>query len=152
MSRKWSLTERFTIDDENGAPQFEVQGRFSLGANLTMRDPMGMDVATITRPALSRQYQIVAEGQPATVRPAGFLGRRFEIDTSTGHLQATGNFSGRQYTVARGGTPTARVSQQFGLRERFAVEVEDGESPVLMLAVILVIETIRDQQRAAASG
>jgi hypothetical protein len=37
-------------------------------------------------------------------------------------------------------------------REQFAVEVSDGEDPVLMLAVVLVIQTIREDRRRAASG
>jgi hypothetical protein len=39
------------------------------------------------------------------------------------------------------------VSQQRARRERFAIEVADGEDTVLMLAVVLVIETIRDDRR-----
>jgi hypothetical protein len=46
----------------------------------------------------------------------------------------------------------ATVSQQRTLRDRFAIEVADGEDAVLTLAVILVIETIRAARRAAASG
>jgi uncharacterized protein YxjI len=40
------------------------------------------------------------------------------------------------------------------LREQFAVQVTPGEDAVLMLAVVLAIETIRDNLRfaAAASG
>jgi hypothetical protein len=46
------------------------------------------------------------------------------------------------------------VTQLRALRERFAIEITDGEDPVLMLAVVLVIETIRDgrRRRAAAGG
>jgi hypothetical protein len=38
------------------------------------------------------------------------------------------------------------------LRERFAVDVAHGQDPVLMLAVVLVIETIRDARRSSAGG
>jgi len=44
------------------------------------------------------------------------------------------------------------VSQRRSLRQRFAIEVADGEDPVLMLAVILVIEVIRDQRRDSADS
>jgi uncharacterized protein YxjI len=113
---------------------------------------MGTEVATIRRPAFSRRYEVVADGHPATVRPAGAFGRRYEIDSAEGHLSARGNFSGRQYTISRDAAPAAVVAQKRGLRERFAVEVADQESPVLMLALILVIETIRARRRRAASS
>jgi len=152
ISRKVSITDRFSITDESGAPQYTVQGRLAFSPQLSLRDPMGTEVATIRRPPFSRRYEVVADGHPATVRPAGAFGRRYEIDSAEGHLAASGNFSGRQYTISRGATTAAAVAQQRGLRERFAVEVADQESPVLMLALILVIETIRDRRRAAAAS
>ena len=139
ISRQLSITDRFSITDETGAPQFTVQGRFALSPQLSVRDAMGTEVATIRRPAFSRRYEVVAGGHPATVRPVGVLARRYEIDSAEGHLAATGNFTGRQYTISRGATPVAAVAQRRGLRERFAVEVQDEESPVLMLSVIVVI-------------
>jgi uncharacterized protein YxjI len=151
ISRQLSVADRFSITDETGAPQFTVQGRFAFSPRLSI-DPMGTEVATIRRPAFSRRYEVVADGHPATVRPAGAFGRRYEIDSAEGHLAASGNFSGRQYTISRNATPAAVVAQKRGLRERFAVEVADQESPVLMLALILVIETIRDRRRRAASS
>jgi len=43
------------------------------------------------------------------------------------------------------------VRQERSLRPRFTVEVADGEDPLLMLAVILVIEKVRsDRQRSSA--
>lgn len=152
ISRKVSFTERFSITDETGAPQFTVQGRFAFSPQLSVRDPMGTQVATIRRPAFSRRWEVVADGHPATLRPAGAFGRRYEIDSAEGHLAASGNFSGRQYTISRGAIPAAVVAQQRGLRERFAVEVADQESPVLMLTLILVIEIIRDRRRRAAAS
>jgi uncharacterized protein YxjI len=153
MSRKWSLTDRFTIADDSGAPQFDVQGRFGFSRTLTIRDTTGREVAVLTKGALSRGFEIRAGGRLATVRPRGFLGQRFEIEAGADQLEARGNFSGRQYAVTRAGVQVAAVSQQRSLRDRFAVEVEDGEDPEFLLAVVLVIETIRaDRRRAAASA
>jgi len=152
MSRKWSLTERFAITDEAGISQFEVQGRMSLTARLSMRDASGTEIAEIRKVPFTRRHEIVADGQHATVTSRGFFGRQYGIDSTAGHLEARGNFSGRQYVVTRDGEPAATVAQRAGLRERFAIEVADGESPALMLAVILVIETVRDQRRRAAAA
>ena len=152
MSRKWALTDRFAITDSDGLPQFEVQGRFAFTKKLSILDPTGTEVAVISRHGLSARYEIVAGGQIASVRTRGFFGQRFEIDTPNGLLEARGNFTGRQYSITRGGVQAAAVQQLRTLRERFAVEVEDGEDPLLMLAVVLVIEIIRDDRRRAASG
>ena len=152
LSRKWSLTDRFTITDGSGLPQFEVQGRFGLARRLSLRDVSGVEVATISGKALSSRFEILVDGQPATVRPRGVFRTHYEIDSPGGPLEAQGNFSGRTFTVTRGGAAVATVSQQRTLKEQFAVDVADGENPVLMLAVILVIETIRDDRRRAAGA
>jgi uncharacterized protein YxjI len=152
LSRQWSLTDRFTITDEAGVPRFEAAGRFAFVKRLSLREASGLEVATITGKALSSRFEILIDGQPTTVRARGVFRVRYEIATPAGPLEARGNFSGRTFTVTRGGTTVATVSQQRALRERFAVDVADGENPVLMLAVILAIETIRDARRAAAGA
>jgi uncharacterized protein YxjI len=150
ISRKWAMTSRFAIADDTGAAQFEVQGRFALSRKLTVSDMTGTEVALISRRGLAMRYEIMAGGQVTTVRPRGFFGRRFEIDSPAGAMEANGNFSGRQYAITRGGVLTAGVSQLRSFREQFAVEVAEGEDPVLMLAVVLVIETIRAERRSSA--
>jgi len=152
MSRKWSMTDRFTISDDAGAPRFEVQGRFGFTKRLSFRDTSGAEVAVITQRPFSSAYEIQAGGGVSTVRHRGLFGQRFEIDSPGGLLEARGNFTGRNYAVTRGGATVATVSQQRTLRERFAIEVADGEDAVLMLAVVLVIETIRDTRRRGAGA
>jgi uncharacterized protein YxjI len=152
ISRKWALTNQFAITDEAGTPRFEVRGRFGLSSKLSVSDTMGTEVAVISRRGLARRYQILIGGQEITVYPRGFFGKRFEINSPAGLLEARGNFSGRQYSVTRGGLQVAGVTQLRTLRERFAVEVADGEDAALMLAVVLVIEAIRDDRRRAAAG
>jgi len=152
MSRKWSLTDRFTIADEAGVPQFEVQGGFGLTQRQSFRDTSGTEVAVISQRAFSSRYEIQAGGVHATVSPRGLFGKYFEIDSSAGLLEARGNFSGRSFAVVRGGRTAATVSQQRVLREEFAIKVADGEDPVFMLAVVLVIETVKARRRAAAAS
>lgn len=152
ISRRWSLTNRFTITDGSGAPRFEVQGKFGLGRKLSVFDTVGSEVAVISLEGLRLRCRIRAAGQETTVRPLGLFGKRFAIDSATGPMEAHGNFSGRQYFITRGGAPAASVSQLRTLREQFAVDVADGQDTVLMLAVVLAIEAIRDARRRRASS
>jgi uncharacterized protein YxjI len=152
ISRKWALNSRFAITDDTGTPQFEVNGKFALTRKLSVCDMAGTEVAAISRQGWATRYRIVADGQETTVSPRGFFGRRFEIDSPAGQMEAHGNFSGRQYAITSGGMPAAAVSQLRTFREQFAVEVADGQNTVLMLAVVLAIETIRDARRSAAAS
>ena len=71
---------------------------------------------------------------------------------AAGQLQARGNFSGGTYAVARAEAQVAAVTQLRTFRERFAVEVADGQDAVLLLAVVIAIEAIRDSRRRAAEA
>ena len=62
MSRKWSMTNRFTITDETGAPQFEVQGKSAFSARLSIIDSSGALAASITGRAFSSRYEIQSGG------------------------------------------------------------------------------------------
>ena len=154
ISRKWSRANRFAITDHTGLEQFSVDGPLAFSRRLIIRDSAGAEVAVITRRGFAGRYEILAADQLLTVRPRGILGQWFEIDSAAGRLEARGNFSGRQYVVTRAGNPAAAVTQLRTFREQFAVEVSETEDPVLMLSVVLVIETIRDDRRrsAAAAG
>jgi uncharacterized protein YxjI len=146
ISRKWALSDRFAITDDTGVPQFDVHGRFAFSRKLSLRDSAGTEVAVIIRRGWPMRYEVLAGGQLTTVRPRGFLGKRFEIDSPAGVLEARGNFSGRQYSVTRGGAPVVAVTQLRTFREQFSAEVCDGEDALLMLAVVLAIETIREDR------
>ena len=151
ISRKWALSDRFAITDDTGVPQFDVHGRFAFSRKLSLRDSAGTEVAVIIRRGWPMRYEVLAGGQLTTVRPRGFLGKRFEIDSPAGVLEARGNFSGRQYSVTRGGAPVVAVTQLRTFREQFSAEVCDGEDALLMLAVVLAIETIREDRRRSAA-
>jgi uncharacterized protein YxjI len=105
ISRKWTLGNRSVITDDTGTERFEVQGPLAFSRRLSIRDPAGAEVAVISRRGLAMRYEILAGGQLTTVRPRGFLGQRFEIDSPAGRLDARGNFSGRQYAITRDGSP-----------------------------------------------
>jgi uncharacterized protein YxjI len=104
--------------------------------------------------SLADRFTIADEAGVRRFEVQGRFGftKRLSFRDASGAEVARGSFSGRNYTVARGGMAVATVSQQRTLRDRFAIEVADGEDAVLTLAVILVIETIRAARRAAASG
>ena len=152
IARKWSMANRFTITDETGAPQFEVQGKSAFSSRLTITDGSGVLAAVITSRAFSSRYEIQAGGLITVIRSRGIFGQRFEITSPAGQMEARGNFSGRTYTVTRGGGVVAMITQQRSFREKFAVEIADGEEPALLLAVVLTIEVIRDRRRSAAAG
>lgn len=145
MSSTWSLLERFEITDESGALQFEARGH--IGSQITLHDSSGREVADIRKRVLGDTHEVYLAGQPAAqVRHVGFPGDRYEIDTSFGPLTARGIFGGN-YTLDQGGVPVASMVRQFSLREKFAIDIADGQNDALVLAVMLAVEAIHDRRR-----
>jgi uncharacterized protein YxjI len=151
LARRWALNDKFVITDQGGLPQFEVQGRGTFRQRLSIQDATGAEVALVTRRGRGK-YDIQAGQAQAQVRPRSMFSSKFVVDTSAGQLEARGNFTGRTYQVLRGGSAAATVTQQRSLKERFDVEVADGEDAVLMLAVVLILEVVRDERQRAAAA
>jgi uncharacterized protein YxjI len=146
MSSRWSLMERFEITDGSGAPQFEARGH--LGSRISLHDNYGQEVADVRKHMMTDTHEVYVNGQRmAQVRHAGIFGDRYNIESSLGMLEARGHFNGGDYTVSRGGMPVARMVRQFSLREKFAIDVDDNEHQVFLLALVLAIEAIHDERR-----
>ncbi len=154
MSSKWSLMERFEITDTYGTPQFEARGHF--GSQITLHDMSGQQVADIRKHVFSDAHEIYVGGQQlAKVRHAGFLGDHYNIESAYGMLTARGHFNGGNYTLDNGGAPVAAMQRQFSLREKFAIDIADGQNPVFLLALMLAIEAIhaeRNEQEHHGGG
>ena len=145
MSSKWSLLERFEITDDSGTPQFEARGH--LGAQITLHDTSGREVADIRKHLMTDTHEVYVGGQKvAQVRHAGIFGDKYDIESAYGLLTARGHFNGGDYTIHRDGMPVARMVRQFSLRERFAVEVADQENQIFGLTLVLAIEAIHEER------
>ncbi|HYK70063.1 MAG TPA: hypothetical protein VEV45_19100 [Streptosporangiaceae bacterium] len=151
MASRWSLMERFEITDAAGTPQFEARGH--LGSSITLHDSQGQEVADIRKHLLTDTHEVYVGGQRAAqVRHAGIFGDKYDIESAFGYLTARGRFDGGDYTVSREGVPVARMVRKFSLREKFAIDVADGENQAFLLALVLAIEAIHDERREHHGG
>jgi uncharacterized protein YxjI len=147
MASKWSLLERFEIDDSSGARQFEARGHFR--SRITLHDNSGREVAEIRKHMMTDTHEVYLGGQRAAhVRHAGFIGDHYDIETSFGKLRAKGHFDGGDYSLSEGGTAVATMRRKFSIREKFAIDIADGQNDALLLAIMLAIEAIHEERRA----
>ena len=132
MSSRWSLMERFEITDASGMPRFEARGHF--GSQITLHDAAGRAVADIRKHMFSDVHEVYLGGE------------RYEIATSFGTLTVRGHFGG-DYTLNQDGMTVASMIRQFSLREKFAIDIADGQNDAMVLAIMLAIEAIHDERR-----
>jgi uncharacterized protein YxjI len=138
--------ERFEITDASGAPQFEARGH--LGSKITLHDTSGREVAEIRKHLMSDVHEVYLGGQRAAhIRHAGFFGDHYDIETSFGPIRARGHFDGGDYQLDMGGMPVANLRRKFSLREKFAIDIADGQNDALLLAIMLAIEAIHEERR-----
>jgi uncharacterized protein YxjI len=116
--------------------------------NWSICDPSGYELAAANPHPFRRQVDILRNGWAVASVQAIGLGPKgeFRIDGPAGQFAAIGEFFSRNYTLTSpGGGTVATVAQQSRFREKLDVEIAPGQDDVLLLAVILAIEDIRDR-------
>ncbi len=96
-------------------------------------------------------YEIEANGRLVAVVKKKFftlLRCRFTVDVpGPDDLEATGNFLDREYAIERRGAKVAAISKRwFSWTDTYGVEIEPGESEVLILATAVVIGMVSHQE------
>jgi uncharacterized protein YxjI len=145
-----SWGDDFTIKDADGHDAYCVDGKvFSFGDKLSFRDMRGNELAQIDQKLLSigPQYEIIRGGRTiAVVKKHLFtlFRARFTVDVpGPDDLEAKGNFLDHEYAFERGGREVARGSKKwFRLADTYAVDIDQGEDDVLILASAVVIDLV----------
>jgi uncharacterized protein YxjI len=146
MSSKWSLLERFAITDDSGAEVFEARGHFR--SKITLHDAGGREVAQVRKHVFTDTHEVHVGGQEvAKVRHAGIFGDHYDIDTPYGRITAKGHFDGGDYHLSQDGHRVASMTRKLSLRERFGIDIADGQNDALLLAIMLAIEAIHEERR-----
>jgi hypothetical protein len=90
------------------------------------------------------------DGVIATVRPAFFspIRHRYEVALADGsRLEATGNFTDKDWELTSDGRLVGRISRQwFRIRDTYGVEVEPGEDDALVIAIAVCIDRIHEDE------
>lgn len=146
----FSWGDDFRIKNEAGDDVYFVDGRaFSLGNKLSFQDLNGNELAFIRQKLLSwgPTYEITRGDELlAVVKKHLFTLFRckFTVDVpGPDDLEAQGSFLDMEYTFERGGRTVAQVSKKwFSWTDSYGVDINDGESDVLILASTVVIDMI----------
>ena len=144
----FSFGDSFTIRDEAGNDCFAVKGKvFALGDKLKIYDMKGRELVYIEQKFFRflPEYSIYYNGQLyATVQKEfTFFKPKFRIYSPQAEYEAEGNVWGMDFSIIRNGKLTALVSKKwFTWSDTYGVDVFEGEDPVLMLALVIVIDQV----------
>src|SRR6185312_10961394 len=145
-----SWGDDFSIKDADGRDVYYIDGKvFSFGNKLSIKDRDGAELARINQKLLSfgPQYEIVAGGETvAVVKKHLFtpFRARFTVDVpGPDDLEAHGDFLDHEYVFERSGHAIARVTKKwFALADTYAVDIEERQDDVLVLAAAVVIDLV----------
>jgi uncharacterized protein YxjI len=148
-----SIGDDFWIEDDQGNRAYRVNGK-ALRARSTfvLEDSAGQEVAKIQEKKLSVRDKISIERDGrtlATVHKALVgIRARFAIDLEDGaDLKAHGNVVDHEYEIERDGDTVAHISKKwFRVRDSYGVEIEDGEDVGLVLATVVALESLTDDE------
>jgi uncharacterized protein YxjI len=145
-----SWGDDFTIKTADGRDAYYVDGKvFSFGSKLSFQDMDGHELVHIDQKLLSigPQYEISRDGKTIAVvkrRLFTLLRARFNVDVpGPDDLEAHGDFLDHEYVFERAGREVARVSKRwFRLADTYAVDIDDDQDDVLILASAVVIDLV----------
>jgi len=145
-----SWGDDFSIKDADGQEMYYIDGKvFSFGDKLSIKDRSGAELVRINQKLLSLgpQYEIVSGGETvAVVKKHLFtpFRARFTVDVpGPDDLEASGDFLEHEYAFERSGRVVARVSKKwFSLADTYAVDIDEGQDDVLVLAAAVVIDLV----------
>jgi uncharacterized protein YxjI len=144
-----SVGDDFWIEDSRGNRAFKVDGKaLRMRKTLVFEDAQGSELAKIQdRPVRVRESMEI-EGPDgsnlATVRKAMVtpIPERYSVSVSGGtDLEIQGNIVDHEYEISAGRDKVAEVSKKwFRIRDTYGVQVEQGQSVVLMLAITVAVD------------
>ena len=146
--RLLSIGGDFTIEDEQGKPAFEVDGKvMRVRETFVINDMAGNEVATVRQKLISvrRPMHVLRGGKElATVKKALLapLRQKFAVEMADGsELEVKGDILAHEYEVRRGDRVIAQISKRwFTLRETFGIDIAEGEDDALLLAVAVAVD------------
>lgn len=151
-----SIGDDFWIEDEQGQRAFKVDGKaLRVRQTLVFEDAGGTELARIQQRVARVRETMEIEGPDgstiAVVKKAMItpLRERWTVKIGDGpDLDVQGNLLDHEYTIEGGGQKVAEVSKKwFRVADTYGVEVADGQSPALILAVTAALDDMAHPDR-----
>ena len=150
----FSWGDKFSVYDQNGEEVFFVAGKpISFGKKLWIYDKAGRELAYIEQKVLSflPRFRIFKSGAQVAevVKDFTFFHQRYTV--SGVDIEVIGDFFAHNYSLMSGTEYVASVSKEwFTLGDAFRVSVS-YDDPVLILAIVLIIDACVDAAENANS-
>ena len=76
----------------------------------------------------------------------------FDVETAFGNYTITGNVLGFDYHIAKNGKEIGHSSRHLSLRDSFALDINDNEDYMFVIALVIAIDNITDRMNQDRSS
>lgn len=144
----FTIGDKFSIEDENGRPAYEVEGRIlSLGKKLHIYDLDGREVVYIEQQLfkLLSEYFIYQNNKKVgkVKREFTFLSPKFNIESLYGDFTVEGDIFQHEFVIKKDRKEVARISKKWiAWSDTYGIEIRDNVDHAFILAIVIVLDQI----------
>jgi uncharacterized protein YxjI len=151
-----SVRERFTVRDESENPIYKVEGSlFKIPKSFAIFDMNRHQRAKVWKKPLSflPKFYLEIDGvQVAEIKKEfTFFKPRYQINGPG--IEVKGNIWDMTFDLFKNAQHIGRVDKKWwSVRDKYAIEIDQKEDEILVLAIVLSIDYVKKMEAAAASS
>lgn len=152
----FSLSEKFTVKDEQERDVYFVEGSFlKIPKTFSILDADRNEITLITKKTFSLlpTFFVEVDGQEAVTikKDFTFFKQRYAIEAAD--IDVQGNWWDMEFDIVKNGEVIGSVSKQwFSWGDSYRVQVLDEELEHLVISLVVAIDCVKADQAAAAGG
>lgn len=144
----FTIGDRFTIEDEQGYPKYEVTGEiFTFGNKLRLYDMNGNELIYIEQKLFRflPEYNIYKGGNliGRIKKELSFFKPYFTIESSYGDLVIEGDIFHHDFNILKNGKVIAWISKRWiALSDTYSIDIVEGEDDSFILSIVITLDQI----------
>ncbi|WP_152656095.1 LURP-one-related/scramblase family protein [Oceanobacillus sp. CFH 90083] len=151
----FSLSEKFTVKDQQEKDAYYVEGSFMrIPKTFSIKNIQGEEVALITKKPISflPKFFVTVHGQEALTikKKPSFFKARYTIDATS--IEVHGNWWDMNFQVYQQGELAGKVSKEwFTWGDSYKVQALKEEIETSLIALVVAIDCVKADQSAASA-
>ncbi|MBS4172860.1 LURP-one-related family protein [Bacillus sp. FJAT-49736] len=152
----FSLSEKFTVKDQDGNDVYYVEGSFMhIPKTFSIKNSTRDEIALITKKVFSLlpKFFVEVNGREMLTiqKEFSFFKARYRIDAAD--MEVQGNWWDMNFQVLQHGEPVGNVSKEwFTWGDSYKVEILNEEMEAIIIAIVVAIDCVKADDAAASSA
>ncbi|WP_353095494.1 LURP-one-related family protein [Tissierella praeacuta] len=144
----FTISDRFTINDENNRPCYEVVGKIlSFGNKLNLYDMAGNSIIYIEEKILRFLPEYLIYQGSSIIgkikKEFTFFIPKLTIESKYGHFTIDGDVFAHDFNILKDGRAIAWISKKWvSFSDTYAVDISDEENQGFILSLVIVLDQI----------